>query len=150
MSLPLPPAVREGPCSLFGKQTNWREKSRLERGGWERTGAWAQSPLCPLEPGGYLLLEIKAWKLFWAQFPALPGSRTKDFTCHAQGLPAWGALFWLLVQPSTMVGRLHHLGHCIGLWLFPVLHPIVAVLHWTIFSGDKKTKAGPLWTNFSF
>lgn len=65
----------------------------LRGGGWERTGAQAQSPLCPLEPGGYLLLEIKAWKLFWAQFPALPESRTKAFTCHGQGVPAWGASF---------------------------------------------------------
>lgn len=39
---------------LFGRQSNWKERSRLERGGWARTGAghralsvlWSLGDIC--------------------------------------------------------------------------------------------------------
>lgn len=51
---------------MYGNQANWKETSRLERGGWERTGLGGHRALSVLWSRGIFAFRKKAWKLFWA------------------------------------------------------------------------------------
>lgn len=112
--------MREGPCTCLEDRVTGKRGAGW-RGGAGQELELGTEPSLSSGAWGIFALRNKGMEIVLGTIPS-PCVRAGRRTSHAMRrapcvgcfTPAWGVSLWLLVQPFTMLGHFHYLGHRIG------------------------------------